>query len=102
MSDANPIDLSSAWGGFWKTVTASWSGLAGALTLIGVILVVFALVKWAWDRRRGGGMQGSAPLMGALVPGALLLAPQVIIPLLLWLIDALANIVVSIIQSVAK
>lgn len=97
---ASKVDLSGAWTGFWNTVTSSWTGLANMLTIIGLILVVFALVKWAWDRRRGGGMQGSGALWGSLIPGAILLAPKVIIPLLLWFIDAIANLVVDIIESV--
>ena len=43
--------------------------------------------------------QGAQPLWGALIPGAVLAAPTVILPILLQLLDWLANIVLSMVQT---
>jgi hypothetical protein len=66
------------------------------LTFIGTALVVIAVAKWAWDRRRGGGMgQGAQPLWGALIIGGVMLAPTVLLPLALTILDGVANIAVQ-------
>lgn len=94
------VNLKGGWGTFWGAITAGFPGITTLMTVIGVALVVFALIKWAWDRRRGGGMgQGSQPLWGALVPGAILAAPAVLFPLLLGLLDWVANIVIQLTKT---
>lgn len=99
-SAADVIDLSRSWKTFWDAITAGYSGIITMMSIIGVGLVVFALVKWAWDRRRGGSMgQGAQPLWGALIPGAVLAAPAVIFPILLQLLDWVANIVLNLVTT---
>ncbi|HEX9229305.1 MAG TPA: hypothetical protein VF885_22125 [Arthrobacter sp.] len=94
------VNLAGSWTKFWNAITAGYPGITTMMSIIGVALVVFALVKWAWDRRRGGSMgQGAQPLWGALIPGAVLAAPTVILPILLQLLDWLANIVLSMVQT---
>lgn len=96
---ANDVNLRAGWSGLWGAATSGWGGLARLLMWVGVALVVIALVKWAWDRRRSGGMQGSGPMWGALIPGAILVAPAVLIPMILFCFDFIANIVVSILRG---
>lgn len=97
---ANEVNLRGSWLKFWQAVTGGYDGLINMMAIIGVALVVFALIKWAWDRRRGGSMgQGAQPLWGALIPGAILAAPNVILPILLQILDWLANIVLSLVQK---
>ncbi|GAA4033882.1 hypothetical protein GCM10023063_17180 [Arthrobacter methylotrophus] len=97
---ADKVDLQGGWDAFWGAITTGFPGITTLMTVVGVCLVVFALIKWAWDRRRGGGMgQGSQPLWGALVPGAILAAPAVLFPLLLSILDFVANIAIKLAQT---
>ncbi|XKH58638.1 hypothetical protein LG293_16435 (plasmid) [Citricoccus nitrophenolicus] len=93
------VDLSAGWTKVIAALESGWSGLLTALTFVGILLIVWALVKWAWDRRRGGGMQGSGPMWGALIPGFILVAPKILIPFLLNLFDIVANLVLRLIAS---
>lgn len=90
------VDLSGAWSGLWSKVTgaAGIGDLVIFMTWVGVGLVVFAIVKWAWTRRRGGASSGSVGW--PLLVGAALAAPNAVIPALLWLVDLLANAFVNI------
>jgi hypothetical protein len=90
------INLSSGWGKVWGAVTAGFPALPGMLTFIGTALVIWAVAKWAWDRRRGGNMgQGAQAIGGALIIGGVLLAPTVLLPLALTILDGVANIAVQ-------
>lgn len=91
----NTVDLAGAWQGLWgKIATGEVGGLITFLTWIGVGMVAFAILKWAWSRRRGGAQAG---LLGwPLFVGAALAAPNAVIPAVLWLVDLLANAVVNI------
>jgi hypothetical protein len=93
-----PIDLAGSWDSLWSAVTAGiGTKLVDLLTIVGVAIVVMALAKWAWDRRRGGGGGGgSSAVWGALLVGALLSAPGVILPIMLQIMDAIANAVYNV------
>jgi len=93
---ATAIDSSGAWSGLWGKITAV-AGVDKLITLgtfIGVGMAAYAIVTWAYSRRKGGATAGK--LGWPLVASALLLAPNFIIPSFLWIFDAFANIVVSI------
>lgn len=92
---AADINLSGGWGTLWGAVTSGFPALPGMLTFVGTAIVVFAVGKWAWERRRGGGMGNHQNVWGALFVGAVLLAPSVLLPLLLLILDGVANIGVS-------
>lgn len=97
---ASTVNLKGGWETFWDAITAGFPTITNMMTIIGVILVVFALLKWAWDRRRGGGMgQGAQPLWGALIPGAILAAPDMLFPILLGILDLVINVVISLINA---
>lgn len=80
-----------------------WNDLIGGLPIlesifnvlgiVGVVLVVFALCKWGWDRRRGG--SGGFPWM-AIIIGAVCAAPKALIPVLLWVASVIASVVVGV------
>lgn len=95
---ANKIDFGGSWGKVWAAVESGFPGISLMLTSVGMILVVFALAKYAWDRRRGGG--NASPLWNTLIIGALLLLPTVVIPLALLLLSGIANIVVKVVQAI--
>ena len=57
-------------------------------------MVAFAIMKWAWSRRRGGAQAG---LLGwPLFVGAALAAPNAVIPAVLWVVDLIANAVINV------
>lgn len=89
------INLKGGWATVWSAVKSAAPGLGPLLTSIGVILVVFALGKWLWDKRKGGGGNSSSLAWTALV-GAALAGPEIIFPILLGFIDWGINFVVGI------
>lgn len=91
---ATEINLSPSWNTFWDAISAPAGKLVTLASIIGVALIAFAIVKWAWDRRRGGGGNSSA-LMGALLIGVILSAPDGVIPIVLNLFDMIANAVIG-------
>lgn len=99
---AAAINLSSGWAAFWGAVSGAIPGLSGMMTTVGVILLVFALGKYLWERRRngGGGGQGGSTLMWTAIVGALLAAPPVIIPIFLTIVDWGLNSLVAIFNAV--
>lgn len=94
------VNLKGSWSSFWGAITGGFTGVTALLSFVGTALIVIAVAKWAWERRRGGSMaQGAQPLWGALIIGCLMIAPTVIMPLLLTILDAIANIGVSLFKA---
>lgn len=89
------VDLAGAWSGLYSRLTsaAEIQGLMTLVTWVGVGMVVFAIGKWAWSRRRGSAQSGA--LGWPILVGAILASPNAIIPSLLWLADLGANTVVK-------
>lgn len=100
---AAKIDLSGSFQEFWDILKNStgMSGILSLLQVIGVAIVVGALVKWVWDRRRGGGMGNSGAIWGSLLVGALLSSPILIIPIALTFLDAVVNFAVEVYNRTA-
>lgn len=88
---ADTVDLAGAWSGLWGRVSGASgvSGLVTMMTWVGVAMVVFAIGKWAWSRRRGGAQAGQ--IGWPIFVGALLAAPNAVIPGVLWMVDLLVN-----------
>lgn len=86
----NQINLKGGWAAVWAVVDKAAPGLSALMLSVGVILVVFALGKWLWDKRKGGGGNSSA-LMWTAIVGAALAGPTVIFPILLGLVDWVLN-----------
>lgn len=95
------VDLTSGWNTLWGAIQGVIGGpVMTLLTIIGVILVIASISSYFFQKRRGGGaMQGLGPVMWTLVCGALLAAPQVIIPLVLTLLDFAINTLVAIVNA---
>lgn len=90
------VNLAAGWTTVWSAIqSAIGSQVTALLTAIGVILVVGAILKWIWDRRRGGGGNHSH-LLYTLLIGGILAAPDFIIPVILTILDTLINVIVSI------
>lgn len=92
------IDFVTDWSTLWGDLAPS-QGLLTDLGIIGVIVLVASLVGWVLERRRsgfGGGMRAHSGLLWTMLFGALLAAPNVLIPALLTLIDLIINPIVNV------
>jgi hypothetical protein len=90
------VNLSDSWNQFWGAVQGPAAPLLNLVKIVGVALVVMAFAKWAWDRRRRGGAGDSSGIWAALLIGALMSAPGVIIPMVLRIFDIVVNASISI------
>lgn len=96
------VDFASSWTSLWNSVSGSISGLTKILGIIGLLLVVGSVLKWLWDRRRGGvggGFQAHSHILFTLVLGAVLAAPNFMINWMLVILDTIVNAIASIGQS---
>lgn len=97
---AGGVNLSGGWSTAWGGISGAVPGLTGILTTVGVILVSYALVKFAWDRKRGaGGGGGGNSLPWFLVIGAICAGPAIVMPILLKLADFAINGVVGLFNT---
>lgn len=88
------VDFVSQWNTVWSAVNSALGPVSNLMSIAGTILVVFAAGKWLWERRKGGANHGH--LIWTLVVGALLLAPNIIVPVVLTILDAVINAVLGI------
>lgn len=98
---ADDVDLSGAWSSFWNSIIGPLSGIVDFLTIIGVILVVGSILAFFWKRHRGGGTgvgRDSGTVIWVLITGAILCAPNVLMPVFLNILDAIANALVNLVQ----
>lgn len=96
------VDISGQWGKLWGAITSAAPSLSGILSAVGALLVIAALIMWIIKRRTQRGMGDMTAVWGALIIGAVFLAPAVVIPLALTLIDLVVNIVVGLGQTVVR
>jgi hypothetical protein len=96
---AAEVDLSGAWSTFWNAVTSSTGAqLTNVLSVLGVALLVFAFASYMWQRARSKGGD-SGKLWWAVAIGATLAAPGVIFPLVLTVVDLIANAGISVYEA---
>lgn len=93
---AGKVNLQGGWAKVWNSISSAVPGLTGLMTSIGVILVAYAIGKWIWDKRKGGGGNSSG-VFWTIVVGALFAAPAVVIPILLKFADWIANTVIGLV-----
>lgn len=104
---SDKVDLSQGWADVWGGLTkeTAFANVMSLLTAVGAIIVVMAIGKLLWEKRRGsgggGGMGGGKTdgIMWALALGAILCAPNLILPILLELLDIIANGVAGVFQN---
>lgn len=99
---ADQINLAGAWGEFWGAISGAAGGILTLLAWAGVVIVIGAIVAWLFERKRGGGMmsgQKSQGLIWAIVLGALMAGPEVIIPALLKITDWVANTILNLLNT---
>jgi len=91
------VNLSSSWSTIWTTLSnvTGFSKLQWILTVVGVFLVLGSILKFVWAKRTGG-QGGHQHVMWTLFIGAILMLPDVLIPVLLTIADALINAIAGI------
>lgn len=95
------VNFAGGWDKLWSSIQGLISGdITNILTIIGVLMVVFAIGKYLFDKRRGGGAtQGLAAVMWVMGIGALLAAPQVVFPIALRILDTIINLIIGVINA---
>lgn len=93
------VNLKANWSKVWSSISKPLGPIMPVVGAIGVLLVVAAIGRWLWDRRRGGSGAGShSALLWTTLVGALLCAPSFLLPVLLFVIDGVVNVGISLIQ----
>jgi hypothetical protein len=94
------VDLVGSWTKFWDVVSGAITGpVQTTITVIGVGLILFSIVKFLWDKRRGQGGKAS-PIWWTLIFGGVLIAPEVLLPLLLSILQWAINLGLKVIAPV--
>lgn len=97
--NGSTLNLSGAWQAFWNGISGGLGNLPMALAIIGMLIIVGGLIKFFWDKRRGGG-GNTSQLVWTSVIGSLLAAPNLILPILLGIVDLVVNMLVKLFKSV--
>jgi uncharacterized membrane protein len=86
------VNLSSSWSKIWTTLSTStgFSSLQWVLTVVGLLLILGSVLRYVWAKRTGG-QGGHQHIMWTLFIGAILMLPDVLVPVLLTIADALIN-----------
>lgn len=93
------VNFVSSWSSIWSAISgAVGSQLTTALSIIGGLLVLMSVLKWLWDRRKGGFQGNHHNLLWTLIIGAVLVSPNTIIPVLLTVVDLVINLIVGIVS----
>lgn len=94
------VNFKGAWTTFWGAFQGAWSSLAILITIFGLLLVLFAVGKWIWAKRKGGGGGASNGMIWSFVIGVILMAPEWLIPIFLGAVDFIANGIISVLSRV--
>lgn len=86
------------WADFWGAITGSAGpALTVALSILAVAILVFTLAMFLWHKMRGKESNRNA-IIFAIVIGAAFAAPGIIFPVALWIVDAVANMGLALID----
>lgn len=96
---SDSVNLTGAWNQLWDAVPGD-AGFWNIITVIGIMMVVFSLLSYLWQHRRGTGWgNGYQVIIGMLIIGAVMMAPSLIIPLLLNIVDFFIDFFIGIMET---
>lgn len=95
----NQLNFQKQWDSTWASISGALGGVATLAGVVGMLLVVGSILSYFWQKRKGGG--DTNKVLYTLIIGALLAAPT-LISLVLLLVDAIGNVVISVFSSNAK
>ncbi|MDO4243562.1 MAG: hypothetical protein Q4C85_07365 [Actinomyces sp.] len=96
------VDFTTLWSSFLTTVesVADTAGLFTILAYVGLGILIAAIVRWFWQKRRGGRIaEGNSAVFWALVVGLLCISPKVVIPIALLILQILANLCIAVLNQ---
>ncbi|XBH22985.1 hypothetical protein V5R04_07180 [Jonesiaceae bacterium BS-20] len=94
---AEKINLTAGWTSFWTKInTGDFKTLMMYATWVGVALFFGAIVTYFWQKKRGNANAAAIGWTGGL--GALLAAPNVLVPVMLTLFSLVVNTVVALLS----
>ncbi len=95
-TSANQVDLAKSWSTVWTDVSGAtgFSKFSSLLAIVGVLLVVFSIGRYLWQRRTGQSQHQH--VLWTLVVGGVLVLPDVLIPALLAIADVIINAIINI------
>ena len=94
--------------GHWDTLIAAFDAATGSKALLvvagiaGTIIVIAAVMSSLIAKRRGGplfGGQDNHKIAGAVIAGAFLAAPKIVIPAALWVLGMIVNAVIQVLRN---
>ncbi len=93
------MNLAGSWIKLWNPINSAAPKVLSLVAAIGVGIIVISVCKFFWDKRRGGGGNTQGLLFAVLI-GAVLSGPNIILPLLLKLADAIVNVIMKFLGTV--
>ena len=98
------VDFVTLWNSFLATVegVTNVTGLFTIAAYVGLVIIIAAIVRWAWQKRKGGRIvenRDGSLLAGALIAGLILIAPKVIIPIALFILQTIVNLVIAVLNQ---
>ena len=89
------VDFKTSWTTLWTSLklTAGTGTLLGWLSIIGMLMVLFAVIRYILDRRKGQRGNHVGLIITALI-GVICYSPSTTIGWLLGLLDGAINIVI--------
>lgn len=95
---AESVNFTGPWSTLWGKVNQGTFGdFMTLMTFIGIGVVIIAIGKLVWDKRRGGG--NPQPVLWSLLAGALFAAPNALIPIVLKLAEIVVNTIARVIGA---
>ena len=96
---AENVNLMETWNSLlaaFESVTGM-DGLLKVAAWVGLILIIASIIGFLWTRRQGGSpFQGMGrAISGSLIMGLILIAPKVAVPVILFIVQTIINIVVT-------
>ena len=91
------------WENIWGTIEANLGGYQALLETVATLILVGAIIKYFWDKRKGGGGYGgsgqNSTVIWTMAVAAMIALPGVILPLVLGVVDVLVNFGIDLVSG---